>query len=66
MIGLLDYINNEIKEHIDSGYKTDYDKVFYDDIVDINDFGLGMYDVGRYDTLLQFKHLIEEVIKNEK
>ena len=63
---ILDYVKAEIKFHQDSGFKTDYNKAFYDDIVDINSFGLGMYDVGRYETLLELKEKIEEVIKNEK
>lgn len=65
MIGLLDYINNEIKEHIDSGYCTNYD-IALDQVAQNVEIGADyMYDIGRYDTLLQFKKLIEEVIKNE-
>ena len=64
MIRLLDYINKEIKEHIDSGYEVDYDKVHYEE--DTEKCLSKMYDVGKYDTLLQFKRLIEELIKDGK
>lgn len=60
MIGLLDYINNEIKEHINSGYEIDYDKAYYEE--DTEKCLSKMYNVGRYETLLELKQKIEGVI----
>lgn len=61
---ILEYINIEIKFHQDNGYETDYNKAYYEE--DTEKCLSKMYDVGRYDTLLQVKKKIEEVIKNEK
>lgn len=61
MIGLLNYIKDEIQLHIDSEYKTDFEEVLYSD-VDNETLAHNMYDVGRYETLLELKEKIEEVI----
>lgn len=61
MIGLLNYIKDEIQNHIDSEYKTDFEEVLYSD-VDNETLAHNMYDVGRYETLLELKEKIEEVI----
>lgn len=61
---ILKYINNEIDFHQNFGYETDFDTAFY---WTDNEQGLyKMYDVGRYDTLLQVKKKIEELIKDGK
>lgn len=61
MIGLLRYINDEIQTHIKSGYKTDFEEVLYSD-ADNETLAHNTYDVGRYETLLELKKKIEEVI----
>lgn len=61
MIGLLNYIKDEIQNHIDSEYKTNFEEVLYSD-VDNETLAHNMYDVGRYETLLELKEKIEEVI----
>ena len=61
MTGLLNYIYDEIQYHIDSGYKTDFKEVLNSD-VDNETLAHNMYDVGRYETLLELKEKIEELI----
>lgn len=55
---ILEFINTEIKEHINSEYETDYDTAWYHTDPEI--CAIKMYDVGRYETLLQIKKYLED------
>ena len=58
-MNLLEHINELIKEHKEAGFCCNYTRAMDELCKDVQNAFDYAYDVGRYDTLLEIKSVIE-------